>query len=79
MEILKRARTVNDGDLVSPLISEKELKSEVNHRSHKAGYTDRDGQPKISRHSKAAGKGDVYRPVNKKRYDQNYIRIFGHS
>lgn len=23
------------------------------------------------------GKGDTYRPVNKKRYDNNYIRIFG--
>ena len=24
-----------------------------------------------------AGKGDGYRPVNKKRYDKNYERIFG--
>ena len=77
MEILKRAGTVNDGDLVSPLISEKELKSEVNHRSHKAGYTDRDGQPKRSRNN-GAGKGDVFRPCNKELYDQNYERIFGH-
>lgn len=77
MEILKRARTVNDGDLVSPLISEKELKSEVNHRSHKAGYTDRDGQPRRSRNS-GAGKGDVPRPYNRKKYAENYEKIFGH-
>jgi len=24
-----------------------------------------------------AGKGDSYRPVDKKRYDKNYERIFG--
>lgn len=24
-----------------------------------------------------AGKGDKYRPVNKKKYDENYERIFG--
>lgn len=25
------------------------------------------------------GKGDTYRPVNKKKYDENYERIFGGS
>jgi len=25
------------------------------------------------------GKGDRYRPVNKKRYDQNYVLAFGHE
>ena len=79
MEILKRAREFQSGEGVSAFESESSIRDEVNRRSYKAGYTDRDGQPKISRHSKAAGKGDVYRPVNKKRYDQNYIRIFGHS
>lgn len=24
-----------------------------------------------------SGKGDTYRPVNKKKYDENYERIFG--
>jgi len=24
-----------------------------------------------------AGKGDWYRPVNKEKYDKNYLRIFG--
>ena len=58
--------------------SESSIKDEVNRRTHKAGYTDRDGQPKISR-SNGAGRGDVPRPVNKKLYDRNYERIFGHK
>ena len=78
METLKRARTVNDGDLVSPYTSEKDLQEEVNHRSYKAGYTDRDGQPKRSRNT-GAGKGDCPRPVNGKKYRENYARIFGHD
>lgn len=66
-------------EIVSPKTSESDLKSEVNYRTHKAGYTDRDGQPKVSRHSKAAGKGDVPRPLNKKKYDEGYVRAFGHE
>ena len=54
------------------------IKDEVNRRTCKAGYTDSDGQPKISRNN-GAGKGDVPRPINKKRYDRNYERIFGHK
>lgn len=76
MEILKRARGPNDGDITS--FEDAPDKDEINRRSHKAGYTDRDGQPKISR-STGAGKGDVRRPCNKKRYDENYERIFGKS
>ena len=66
-------------EIVPPNTSEKSLKEEVNRRSYKAGYTDRDGQQKLSRNRFAAGKGDVPRPVNKKLYDQNYERIFGHK
>lgn len=40
----------------------------------KAGYINSDGTPKTS-----AGKGDRFRPVNKKKYDTNYARIFGHE
>ena len=58
--------------------SESNIKDEVNRRTYKAGYTDRDGQPKISRNN-GAGKGDVQRPTNKKLYDQNYEKIFGHK
>ncbi len=44
MEILKRARGVNDGDITSFVGASD--KDEINRRTCKAGYTDRDGQPK---------------------------------
>jgi len=77
LEILKRAKG-DSGEVVPWNESESNLKEEVNRRSHKAGYTDRDGQPIISR-SNGAGKGDVARACNKKQYDRNYERIFGHK
>jgi len=73
--ITERHRPPNE--IVPATESESSIKEEVNRRTYKAGYTDRDGQPKISRHSKAAGKGDVPRPCNKELYDRNYDRIFG--
>ena len=73
LEILKRAKGFQSGEGVSFTESEANVREEVNRRSHKAGYTDRDGQ------LKGAGKGDVPRPVNKKLYDRNYERIFGHK
>ena len=76
MEILKRAKGHQDGEGVSVFESEANVREEVNRRSFKAGYTDRDGQPKISRQTNN-GKGDTCRPINKKRYDENYERIFG--
>lgn len=57
-------------DIISPDEPESNVREESNRRSWKAGYTDRDGQP-------VAGKGDTYRPVNKKKYDENYEKIFG--
>ena len=72
MEILKRAKGFEDGEIVSTFESEANVQEEVNRRSHKAGFTDRDGQPRN-------GKGDSPRPVNKKLYDANYVRIFGHE
>ena len=45
MQILKRARNA-EMDIVSVTESESRLRDEVNRRTHKAGYTDRDGQPK---------------------------------
>ena len=43
------------------------------------GVCDRNGGH-IPRHKRgAAGKGDMFRPVDKKRYDENYERIFGHK
>ena len=73
LQILKRARGPNDGDITS--FGDTSDKDEINRRTWKAGYTDRDGQMKVSR--SGAGKGDVYRPCNKKLYDENYERIFG--
>ena len=73
MEILKRARGFQSGEGVSAFESEANVREEVNRRTCKAGYTDKDGQPR------GAGKGDSLRPVNKKLYDQNYERIFGHK
>lgn len=64
---------------LSPNESESNIREEANKRTCEAGYTDSDGQPKVSRSLKAAGKGDVPRPVNKQRYDENYRRIFGHD
>jgi len=43
------------------------------------GVCDRNGGH-IPRHKRgAAGKGDRMRNVNKERYDENYVRIFGHE
>lgn len=78
MQILKRARDFQSGEGVSAFESEANVRDEVNRRSCKAGYTDRDGQPKVSRNN-GAGKGDVPRPCNKKKYDEGYVRAFGHD
>ena len=79
MEILKRAKGMSDGEMTSwGHKPPSGLQDELNHRTHKAGYTDSDGQKIVSR-SSGAGKGDVPRPVNKKLYDRNYERIFGHK
>jgi hypothetical protein len=43
MEILKRA--VPDGEMVPPSVSSEDLKDEVNLRTHRAGYTTRQGNP----------------------------------
>jgi len=77
MQIIKKAKG-DSGEIVPVTESEKSIKDEVNLRTYKAGYTDRDGQPKRSRNT-GAGKGDCPRPVNGKKYRENYARIFGHD
>jgi len=75
LEILKRAKG-DSGEIVKDWHwwgDNKSIQDEVNRRTHKAGTTDRDGQPR------GAGKGDAPRPINKKLYDRNYERIFGHK
>jgi len=57
LEILKRAKEFQSGEGVSAFESEANVREEVNRRTHKAGYTDRDGQPKTSRQT-SYGKGD---------------------
>lgn len=43
------------------------------------GVCDRNGGH-IPKHKRgAAGKGDRLRPVDKARYDANYVKIFGHK
>ena len=75
MQILNRAKN-SEMDIIPLGESKKNIQEEANRRSCKAGYTDRDGQPKKS---SGAGKGDSFRPCNKELYDQNYERIFGHK
>ncbi len=75
MEILKRAKEFQSGEGVSVFESEANVREEVNRRSYKAGYTDRDGQQMISRNN-GVGKGDVPRPYDRKKYGENYDRIF---
>lgn len=65
-------------EIVSATESENNLREEVNRRTYKAGHTDRDGQPKISRND-GAGKGDGTRPYDPKKYDKNALRLFGES
>ena len=77
MQILKRAKNA-EMEIVSVFESESNVREEVNRRTCKAGYTDRDGQPKRSRNN-SAGKGDVPRPYNMKKYRENYELIFGHE
>jgi len=77
MQILNRAKNT-EMDIIPLGESKKNVKEEANRRTWKAGYTDRDGQPKRSR-SNGSGKGDIPRHVNKELYDINYARIFGHS
>lgn len=68
---MKRAKS--GGEIVAWNESESNVHEEVNRRMARAGYTNKHGEPVSS------GKGDTYRPVNKKKYDENYERIFGHK
>lgn len=76
MEILKRAKGFQSGEGVSFTESESNVREEVNRRTFKAGYTDRDGQPKTTRVT-SYSKGDSRRPENLKKYRENYVKIFG--
>ena len=69
VEILKRAKHFQSGEGVSFLESESNVRQEAIRRGVKAGTCNSEGGLVSS------GKG--YRPVDKKKYDENYDRIFG--
>lgn len=58
-------------ELVPDNVSEKDLKDEVNRRTAKAGYTTRLGE------SPYRTKVMAHPPTRK--YEENYVRIFGHD
>jgi len=59
-----------DGDFVPPDASENAVRDEVNRRTHRAGYTDRDGQPMLRREIVSR---------NSPAYRDNFERAFGHE
>ena len=73
MEIITE-RHKAPGMIVPVTESVSRRKDEVNRRTHKAGYTDRDGQPMIRRNN-GAGKGDSPRPVDQSKYSEHYNKI----
>jgi hypothetical protein len=75
LEILKRAKG-DSGEGIPWNADPKDVRQEINHRTWKAGYTDRDGIPRPDR---GDGKGDWERPIDKKKYRENYVKIFKHD
>lgn len=71
LEILKRAKGFQSGEGVSAFESEANVREEVNRRSCKAGYTNREGGPVSS--------GRIIMKPATARYRKNYRRIFGHD
>ena len=78
LEILKRAREFQSGEGIPWNANEADVRQEINQRTYKAGYTDRDGRPKVSRQTNYS-KGDSRRPGNSQMYRENYVKIFGHE
>jgi len=69
LEILKRARGREDGDITS--FKDEPDKDEINRRTWKAGYTNREGGPPTTGRI-------ISKPANAQ-YRKNYRRIFGHD
>jgi len=70
LEILKRAKG-NSGELVPWNANTKDVKEEINSRTSKAGYTTKHGEP--------AGRTKIMAAPPTKKYEENYVRIFGHD
>jgi hypothetical protein len=60
-----------NAELVPPGTSDSDVRDEVNRRTHRAGYTDRDGQPMIRREIVSQPATEAYRA--------GWDRVFGHS
>ncbi len=73
MEILKKATEFQSGEGVAWNESEANVREEVLRRSHKAGYTEKDGTIIQT----GAGKGSRSRIVDTKKFQINYDRVFG--
>ena len=58
-------------ELVPPSVSDSDMRDEVNRRTHRAGYTDRDGQPMIRR--------EIVSHPPTQQYREGWERVFGHS
>jgi len=71
LEILKRAKKPADGEVVDWNESESNVREEVNRRTCKAGYTNREGGPPTT--------GRIIMKPATKQYRENYRRIFGHD
>ena len=70
MQVLKRAKNA-EMDIIPVTESESNVREEVNRRTCKAGYTNREGGPVSS------GKIIIKPPTEQ--YRENYRRIFGHD
>lgn len=60
-------------EIVPDNISRRDLIDEAHRRSARAGYCSRSGEPLNKTRIM------TFVPQNKKQYDENYERIFGHS
>ena len=70
MQILNRARNA-EMDIIPATESESNVRDEVNRRSYKAGYTNREGGPLTT--------GRIIIKPPTEQYRKNYRRIFGHD
>ena len=71
LEILERAKS--GGEIVDWTENGENVREEVLRRNAKAGYCNRDGSPI------GTDRGNLCRPVDKKKYNKEYVRIFGHD
>lgn len=70
MQILKRARNA-EMDIVSAAESESNVREEVNRRTYKAGYTNREGGLPTT--------GRIIIKPPTEQYRKNYKKAFGHD